>query len=138
MGEDVLQRLGAAMRTGGPEDVRRAMWEINLSPAFRSDESRYPAFLEMASTLSAPREVVMEQMRACAAHDTRTRLAGLSLPALVVHGTEDRLLPVSNGHQIAALLGVEPALLEGVGHMFWWEQPQRSAELIREHALAPA
>ncbi len=21
--------------------------------------------------------------------------------------------------------------------MFWWEQPQRSAELVREHALAP-
>jgi 3-oxoadipate enol-lactonase len=26
--------------------------------------------------------------------------------------------------------------LEGVGHMFWWEQPERSAELVREHALA--
>jgi pimeloyl-ACP methyl ester carboxylesterase len=26
--------------------------------------------------------------------------------------------------------------LEDVGHMFWWEQPERSAELIREHALA--
>jgi 3-oxoadipate enol-lactonase len=26
--------------------------------------------------------------------------------------------------------------LEDVGHMFWWEQPERSAELIGEHALA--
>jgi pimeloyl-ACP methyl ester carboxylesterase len=138
MGEDVLQQLGEALRSGEPEDVRRAMWEINLSPGFRAEESRYAAFLEMAVALSAPRAVVMEQMRACAAHDTSTRLGRLSIPTLVVHGTADRLLPVSNGHQIAALLSVEPALLEDVGHMFWWEQPQRSAELIREHALAPA
>jgi 3-oxoadipate enol-lactonase len=138
MGEDVLQLLGEAMRSGDPEDVRRAMWEINLSPEFRAEESRYAVFLEMAGALSAPRAVVLEQMRACAAHDTSTRLGQLVVPTLVVHGTADRLLPVSNGLQIAALLSVEPALLEGVGHMFWWEQPQRSAELIREHALAPA
>ena len=138
MGEDVLQQLGEAMRSEDPEDVRRAMWEINLSPEFRADESRYAAFLEMAAALSAPRAVVMEQLRACAAHDTSSRLGRLSIPTLVVHGTADRLLPVDNGRQIATLLAVEPALLEGVGHMFWWEQPQRSAELIREHALAPA
>jgi 3-oxoadipate enol-lactonase len=138
MGEDVLRQLGEAMRSGDPERIRRAMWEINLSPGFRAEESRYAAFLEMAGTLSAPRAVVTEQMRACAAHDTSSRLGQLSLPTLVVHGTDDRLLPASNGRQIAALLSVEPALLEGVGHMFWWEQPRRSAELIREHALAPA
>jgi len=138
MGEDVLQLLGEAMRSGDPEDMRRAMWEINLSPEFRAEESRYAAFLAMAGALSAPRPVVMEQMRACAAHDTSTRLGQLAVPTLVVHGTADRLLPVANGHQIAALLSVEPTLLENVGHMFWWEQPQRSAELIREHALAPA
>ncbi|HEX8690361.1 MAG TPA: alpha/beta hydrolase [Solirubrobacterales bacterium] len=138
MGEDVLRQLGEAMTSGDPEDVRRAMWEINLSAAFRADESRYAAFLEMARTLSAPRAVVMEQMRACSAHDTSARLGQLSVPTLVVHGTADRLLPVANGRQIAELLSIEPALLEDVGHMFWWEQPQRSAELIREHALAPA
>jgi 3-oxoadipate enol-lactonase len=138
MGEDVLQQLGEAMKSGDPEDVRRAMWEINLSPDFRAEESRYAAFLEMAEALPAPRAVVLEQMQACAAHDTSARLGQLSVPTLVVHGTADRLLPVDNGHQIAALLAVEPALLEGIGHMFWWEQPQRSAELIREHALAPA
>ena len=126
------------MPSGEPEQVRRAMWEINLSPGFRADEGRYAAFLEMAEALPAPRAVVMQQMRACAAHDTSTRLGQLSVPTMVIHGTADRLLRVANGEQIAALLRIEPVLLEDVGHMFWWEQPQRSAELIREHALAPA
>jgi len=138
MDADDLRALGAAMASGDPEQVRRAMWEINLSPTFREDDSRYEVFREMAEALPAPGPVVMEQMRACAAHDTSARLGQLEVPTLVVHGTADRLLRSSNGEQIAALLSVEPALLEDVGHMFWWEQPERSAELIREHALAPA
>jgi 3-oxoadipate enol-lactonase len=138
MAAEDLQLLGAAMQSGDPERVRRAMWEINLSPGFREDDGRYAAFAEMAGALPAPRAVVIEQMRACAAHDTSERLARLSVPTMVVHGSEDRMIRASNGKQIAALLEIEPTLLEGVGHLFWWEQPERSAELIREHALAPA
>jgi 3-oxoadipate enol-lactonase len=136
MAPEDLRMLGAAMASGDRERVLRAMWEINLSPAFRAEESRYEAFREMAVALPAPRDVILQQMRACGAHDTSARLAQASLPVQVVHGTADRLLKVGNGLQIASLLSVEPQLLEGVGHMFWWEQPQRSAELVREHALA--
>jgi 3-oxoadipate enol-lactonase len=137
MAPEDLQLLGEAYASGEPEPVRRAMWEINLSPTFREDDSRYAAFLEMAEALPAPTEVVLQQMRACAEHDTSARLGQLKPPTLVIHGTADRLLRVPNGKQIAALLGIEPTLLEGIGHMFWWEQPERSAELIRDHALAP-
>ena len=133
-----LQMLAAAMASGEREQVFRAMWEINLSPAFREDESRFAEFCAMGSALPAPREVIVQQMQACAAHDTSTRLAGLEVPTQVIHGTADRLLGVNNGIQIAALLSVEPQLLEDVGHMFWWEQPERSAALVQEHALTPA
>ncbi|MEX2108176.1 MAG: alpha/beta hydrolase [Solirubrobacterales bacterium] len=138
MAPEDLQLLGEAFASGDPERVRRAMWEINLSPTYREDDSRYAAFLEMAEALPAPAEVVMQQMQACAAHGTADRLGQLAPPTMVIHGTADRLLRVSNGLEIAALLSIEPTLLEDVGHMFWWEQPERSAELIREHALAPA
>jgi pimeloyl-ACP methyl ester carboxylesterase len=137
MDPDDLQMLGAAMASGDREQVFRAMWEINLSPGFREDESNYAPFTEMAAALPAPGPVIMQQMRACGAHDTSERLHNLSMPTLVVHGTEDRLLKAENGRQIAALIPTRLELLEGVGHLFWWEQPQRSAELIREHALAP-
>jgi len=132
-----LQTLATAMASGEREQVFRAMWEINLSPAFREDEARFAEFCAMASALPAPREVIVQQMRACAAHDTSTRLAGLEVPTQVIHGTADRLLGVNNGIQIAALLSVEPRLLEDIGHMFWWEQPERSAALVQAHAQAP-
>jgi len=138
MSADDLQLLAAAMATGEREPVFRAMWEINLSPGFRADGVRFEEFCDMASALPAPKLVIHHQMQACAAHDTSTRLAGLEVPTQVIHGTVDRLLGVNNGIQIASLLSVEPRLLEDVGHMFWWEQPERSAALVREHALAPA
>jgi 3-oxoadipate enol-lactonase len=133
-----LQMLGAAYASGDRERVFRAMWEINLSPGFRSDDSRFTAFAEMASALPAPQPIVLQQMRACGAHDTHDRLEQIDLPTLVIHGDVDRLLGYPNGRQIASLIpGARLETLAGVGHMFWWEQPQRAAELIREHVLAP-
>ncbi len=138
MAPEDLQMLGAAMASGDRDQVFRAMWEINLSPGFREDDSRYTAFSEMAAALSSPQPVIVQQMQACAAHDTHERLGQIELPTLVIHGDADRLLGYPNGRQIAALIpGARLETLEGVGHMFWWEQPQRTAELIREHALAP-
>ena len=136
MAPEDLQMLGAAYASGDPEQVFRAMWEINISPTFAADDSRFAAFREMGSSLPAPRPVVMQQMRACAEHDTSGRLSRLSMPTLVIHGTADRLIGFSNGELIARLIPTRLEPLEGVGHMFWWEQPERSAELIREHALA--
>ncbi len=134
--EDV-QRLIEAYTARDREGVRRLMWELNLSPTFREDDGRYAEFRAMTEELSAPGAVVQEQMKATVAHDTSTRLGEVDLPTLVIHGTADRLLVADNGIQVASLLSVEPQLLEGVGHMFWWEQPERSAALVRDHALAP-
>jgi 3-oxoadipate enol-lactonase len=133
-----LGLLGAAWRSGDPVQVYRAMWVINLSPAFRAEDSNFGPFREMAEALPAPAPVIYEQMRACSRHDTSERLGQLQMPTMVIHGTADRLLKAANGEQIAALVGVEPQLLDDVGHLFWWEQPERSAELIRQHAMAPA
>jgi 3-oxoadipate enol-lactonase len=139
MGPEASKLLGDAIQSGDRERVYRAMWEINLSPTFRSDDAGFAAFEQMASALPAPRDLVFRQMRACVRHDTRARLGDIQVPTLVVHGTEDQVLGVDNGRQVASLIpGSRLELLDGVGHMFWWEQPERSAELIRDHALTPA
>jgi pimeloyl-ACP methyl ester carboxylesterase len=141
MGPADFQGLVEAMASGDRHRVYRAMWELNLSPGFRTEESRYAEFVAMAEELPAPRETIGWQVQAIALHDTSARLPDLTLPTLVVHGTVDRVLGVANGRQIGALLPDPNArleILEDVGHMFWWEQPRRSAELLREHALATA
>ena len=137
-GPEVAQSLGAALASGDRERVYRAMWEAMLSPTFRAEEARFAEFREMAGALPAPRAVILEQIRAGGLHDTSDRLGGISAPTLVVHGTADRIFSAENGRQIAASIPARLELLEGVGHLFWWEQPERSTELVREHALAPA
>ena len=90
----------------------------------------------MGSALPAPQPVVLQQMQACARHDTHERLNQIDLPTLVIHGDADRLLGYPNGRQIGASIpGARLETLEGVGHMFWWEQPERSAALVRAHIL---
>ena len=134
-----FQGLVEAMGSGDAQRVFRAMYELNLSPGFRAEESRYADFVAMAEALPAPRETIGLQVQAIAAHDTSERLPGLATPTLVVHGTADRVLGHPNGPLIASLIpGARLETLDDVGHMFWWEQPERSAELVRDHALAPA
>ena len=134
-----FQGLVEAMSSGDQQKVFRAMWELNLSPGFRKDESRYAEFTAMAEALPAPKQTIGLQMQAIGAHDTSARLPAVRVPTLVVHGTLDRVLSYPNGPLIASLMtGARLETLEEIGHMFWWEQPERSAELVREHALAPA
>jgi pimeloyl-ACP methyl ester carboxylesterase len=134
-----FQGLVEAMGSGDQDRVFRAMYELNLSPGFRAEESRYADFTAMAAALPAPRETIGLQVQAIMAHDTQERLPGIDLPTLVLHGTVDRVLGYPNGPLIASKIpGARLETYEDVGHMFWWEQPERSAELLREHALAPA
>lgn len=131
------QKLFEGLSSGDREKAVRASWEVNLSPGFRAEESRFAAFREMAMTLPAARETIQLQVQAVLGHDTSARLDQIATPTLIVHGTADGVLPFPNGELIASLVpAARLEAFEGVGHMFWWEQPERSAELIREHALA--
>jgi 3-oxoadipate enol-lactonase len=139
MDQDDFQGLAEAMASGDRQRVYRAMYELNLSPGFRADESRYAEFTEMTEALPAARETIGLQLQAIMAHDTSARLPRIETPTLVVHGTVDRVLGYPNGPLVTSLIpGARLETFDEVGHMFWWEQPERSAELIREHALAAA
>lgn len=137
MPQENVEILAAGMMSGDRDKAIRASYEVNLSPGFRADESRYAAFHQMATSVPAAKRTIELQAQAIFGHDTSARLGEISVPTLIVHGTEDGVLPYSNGELIASLMPTARLeTLEGVGHMFWWERPEHSAELIREHALA--
>jgi 3-oxoadipate enol-lactonase len=135
----VLRRLADAMMSGDRERALRTGWEINVSPAMAADDEAYAGFKTIAARRAVAVPVIMAQLQACFAHDTSGRLAELAPPTLVIHGTEDELLPVGNGRQIARLVpGSRLEILDGVGHLFFWEQPEHAAELVRSHASVAA
>jgi pimeloyl-ACP methyl ester carboxylesterase len=135
--DTTLAHLGAAWQSGDRDQAIRAGWEVNVSEAFAGDDEAFAAFRARAMELPVALAVIMLQMQAIGAHDTSARLAQISAPTLVVHGTEDIMLPVVNAPLIAqAIPDSRLTILEGIGHLFFVEQPQESAQLIREHALA--
>ena len=132
-------KLSAAMLSGDRQKAIRAGWEANVSEARVNDAELYASFLAIAAERSVAVPVVMAQAQAAAAHDTSARLGDITAPTLVIHGTEDQMLPVGNGRLIASLIpGARLEILDGIGHLFFFELPERSADLIRSHALTPA
>lgn len=136
---DVLQILMEGMQSGDRNQALRAAWSVNVSEAFAADPEHYASFEHTSLQKPVAVDVIMAQMRAIGGHDTSARLAQIAAPTLVIHGTADRMLPASNGEWIAATIPcARLELLEGVGHMFWVEEPERSAQLVTDHCLAAA
>jgi len=136
---DVGMRLFESMQSGDRERALRVGWEVNVSERFASDEEQFAEFRRRALEVPANVPTIMAQMQAIMPHDTSARLNEISVPTLVIHGTEDQMLSSRNGEAIArAIPGARLELLDGVGHLFFWEEPERSAMLVREHALASA
>jgi 3-oxoadipate enol-lactonase len=132
---EALQPLTEAMMSGDRERALRASWEINVSPTMASNVDAYARLQAISAERAVAVPVIMAQMQACAVHDTNARLSALRAPTLVIHGTADELLPVQNGRLIASLIpGAQLEILDGVGHLFFWERPERSAELLQAHA----
>ncbi len=135
--QEVIGRLAAAMNSGDRRLAIRTSWEVNVSSQFAAEEPEWERFLATGMKYGLSVAVIMEQMRAIVGHDTSARLGALRPPTLVVHGTADQLLPVQNGRMIAGLIpGAKLEIMEGVGHMFFLERPERTAALVREHAAA--
>ncbi len=138
-GGEPLRRLIEAMATGDREGALRASWELNVSPTFAREEEQWQAFRTRALRRPVAVSVIGMQAGAIAAHDTSARLPGLRAPTLVIHGSADHLLPVANARVIAELIpGARLEILEGAGHLFFIEVPERAAALVSEHAAVHA
>ena len=135
--ETVVQQIAAALMSGDPERRVRTGWEVNVSAAYATGAGNFERFAEVASQYPTGLPMILAQVQANLGHDTNARLAQIRAPTLVVHGTADQMLAAANGELIASLIpDARLELLDGVGHLFFWEQPERSARLIAEHVAA--
>ncbi len=57
----------------------------------------------------------------------------ITAPTLILSGTADNVVDYRNAEVLAArLAGARVELLEGAGHLFFWEQPDESVRIINE------
>ena len=133
----VVQQLAMVILSGDADAIVRTGWGFNVSPGFAAGDGNFEAFAEVASQHRMALPMTLLQVQAIIGHDTSQRLAQITAPTLVVHGTADQMLVAANGEIVAGLVpGARLELLDGVGHLFFWEQPERAAQLVAEHAAA--
>jgi len=135
--ERVVNTIAMALLSGDAERKIRTGWEFNVSPPFATADGNFERFSQLAAQYPVALDMIMAQLQAIMGHDTSARLAQIGAPTLVVHGSADQMLAAANGEIVAGLIpGARMELLDGVGHLFFWEQPERAAQLVREHAVA--
>ena len=63
--------------------------------------------------------------------DAWDRLERIRVPTLILHGSDDLMVPVENARRLAqAIPGAELVVLEGAGHVYHSEQPERADDVV--------
>ncbi len=95
-----------------------------------------PALLGVwrATTHAVGAEVFLRQQRAVMGRaDARDLLPTIDCPTVVIHGADDRLIPVEMGAEIArSIPGAELVILKDAGHFLFVEQPEVVAASVAD------
>jgi pimeloyl-ACP methyl ester carboxylesterase len=130
---DTLARMAPAAGLS-PEEIVRNFFTALCSPGFIL---RGAAFLDgmVAEAIArpTPMETMGLQMMAITSFDSYDRLPQIKAKTLVIHGDVDMLVPPQNGKTLAEHIpGAELKSVRGAAHMFFWEEPQKSATMVTE------
>jgi 3-oxoadipate enol-lactonase len=72
------------------------------------------------------------QLAAGSTHDAHDRLGAIAAPTLVLTGTADNVIDPRNSELLReAIPAARLERIDGAGHIFFWEEPERAAQLIR-------
>lgn len=112
------------------------MWQVIGSPGFPPDDVKGRARAGETFDRGVSASGVMRQMVAVLHQPNRSRaLAGLRVPAAVVHGAADKMVHVSGGRATArAIPGAELLVIDGMGHDMPAELFETLTDVIRRTA----
>jgi 3-oxoadipate enol-lactonase len=111
----------------------RATMPLTFAPGWtEANAERFEEILAARLERPTSYETIMAHAEACYAYyDEGCPVERIGVPALVVHGTADGIVPVENGRMLAARLpNAEYVELEGRGHNLPLEIPEELSALI--------
>ena len=122
--------LGKGART--PAEAYRLACTVLYSERFQRE---HPEVIDAQVRDRAQRPIAARafqaQWAASRAHDPWEELPGLRVPTLVIHGEEDAVMPAANARAMAERIpGAGYVELAGAGHLFFHEEPERSARIV--------
>jgi len=94
------------------------VWQMIWSPGFPFEEERARTFIEESYERSYyPQGTVRQNIALIANGDRRPLLSSIKVPTLVIHGSDDPLIPVEGGKDTArAIPGASLLIINGMGH----------------------
>jgi len=94
------------------------VWRKIWSPGFPFEETRAQTFLEKSYDRSYyPQGMVRQNIALIANGDRRPSLSTIAVPTLVIHGSDDPLIPVEGGKDTAQVIpGASLFIISGMGH----------------------
>jgi len=130
---ETVQKLIRNQSLSGDEAIA-AGWELGYSAGYiAAHREQMFARSRAASQYSAPRESYMRQVLAAARHDTYDRLHAVRCPVMILHGSEDLMMPVGNAHLLKERIPhAELRILDGMGHGYNLEAQEEADALIIE------
>lgn len=135
--------IKSLLGSGAPRSEDEAAERVVLimaelgSPAYPTDPERYREMGRLAYRRDSDPTGFGRQLGAILASGSRAKeLAGISTPTLVIHGEEDKLIPITAGRRTAKLIpGAELWEVPGMGHdlpaQLWPALTQRIATFAR-------
>jgi pimeloyl-ACP methyl ester carboxylesterase len=111
-----------------------AGWALGYSPGYiSSHKAELFARARHAAELAAPRESYMRQVIAAAKHDTHDRLEYIQCPTLIIHGSDDLMIPVGNAYILKrGIPHAELYILQGMGHGYNLEAQFEADRVVLE------
>ncbi|MBO0960438.1 alpha/beta hydrolase [Neobacillus sp. MM2021_6] len=112
--------LSRASSIATPEEMAWASVPILYSQFFiENHRDRIAEDIQKRIELPVQPYAYMLQLQACMAHDTSSEIDQITVPTLVIHGNEDRLVPYQNGVTLAENInGAEFLTIQGAGHIY--------------------
>ena len=121
--------------------VSPALLEVLFSPDYVVEHvlELRESFKRLADYPATSPETYTAQLQAAARHDTYDRLPDIAAPTLVLHGTDDPLLPVGNARILAERIpGAKLVLFEGARHAYLLEKQAEAdaavLDFLRAHS----
>lgn len=122
-----------------PAEYARRSMPQSFAPGWsRAHPAEFESVLARRLEFPTPADGWLAQYQACVEYVTRgIDVSGIALPALVIHGRQDRVVPHANGALLAQCLPrADFASLPQAGHLPFLEDPAGFAQLVRGHLRA--
>jgi len=137
----VIRHLLPALAAGRQARTVALARALVYGPA--TDSALIAEDLRLLDSLRRPADGIRAQRRAVLDYEgSQLRLGSVRSPTLIIHGSDDRLVPLRYGQELARLIpGAELVVLPGAGHMYLTDATQAAdsavLSFLAAHSLQP-